>query len=59
RSMTVTGTVADWETWTGMAFPDSAPYVVPGALVPIVIDHEHDEGRYVEPNVWMRHRLGG
>jgi len=59
RSMTVTGTVADWETWTGMAFPNSGAYIVPGALVPVVIDRERDEGRYVEPNVWMRHRLGG
>jgi GNAT superfamily N-acetyltransferase len=26
-----------------------------GALVPVTIDRERDEGRYVEPNVWMRH----
>jgi GNAT superfamily N-acetyltransferase len=54
-SLVVTGTVAEWEEWTGMAFPDSGSYVVEGALVPIEVDREHDRGRYVEPNVWMRH----
>jgi hypothetical protein len=56
-SMTVAGTVADWEEWTGMAFPESGAYVVPEALVPVDIDRERDEGVYVEPNVWMRHPL--
>jgi hypothetical protein len=56
ESMVVTGTVAEWEEWTGMAFPDSGPYVVPGALVPVEIDRQRDQGRYVEPNVWVRHR---
>ena len=57
RSMRITGTVAEWEGWTGMVFPDSGAYVVPGALVPVEIDRERDEGVYVEPNVWMHHRL--
>lgn len=55
ESMTVTGTVAQWEEWTKIALPESAGYVVPGALVPILIDRERDEGVYVEPNVWMVH----
>jgi hypothetical protein len=25
------------------------------SMVPIEIDHERDEGAYVEPNVWMVH----
>jgi hypothetical protein len=54
-SMLVTGRVAEWEAWTGMAFPESGDYVVPGALVPVRIDRERDLGRYEEPNVWMRH----
>lgn len=54
-SMRVTGTVAEWEEWTDMAFPESGDYVVPGALVPVRIDRERDLGRYEEPNVWMRH----
>ena len=38
-----------------MAFPDSGPYVVPGALQPVRIDREHDVGRYEDPNIWMKH----
>jgi RimJ/RimL family protein N-acetyltransferase len=55
RSLVVTGTVSEWEEWTGMVFPESGPYVVPGALQPMLVDLERDEGRYEEPNVWMRH----
>jgi GNAT superfamily N-acetyltransferase len=54
-SLVVEGSVAAWEEWTEMAFPDSGEYVVEGALVPVAIDREGDIGRYVEPNVWMRH----
>jgi GNAT superfamily N-acetyltransferase len=57
RSMAIPGTVAEWEEWAGMAFPESGAYVVPGALVPVEIDRERDQGLYVEPNVWMVHRL--
>jgi len=55
RAMVIVGTVAEWEEWTAMRFPDSNAYVVPGALQPVVIDRERDEGRYEDPNVWMRH----
>ena len=55
RSMVVHGTIDVWESWTGMAFPDSGSYVIDGALVPISITREADRGEYVEPNVWMRH----
>jgi hypothetical protein len=58
RSMEITGTVAEWEGWTGMRFPESGPYVVPGALSPVVMDLERDLGTYEEPNVWMRHPTG-
>ena len=54
-SMQVTGTVAEWKGWTDMAFPGSGRYVVPGALVPVEIDLELNEGVYVEPNFWMSH----
>lgn len=56
-SMTIEGTIIEWEQWAEMAFPESGLYVVPGALVPVEIDREHDVGRYVEPNVWMRHSV--
>jgi GNAT superfamily N-acetyltransferase len=58
RSMVVQGTVDEWETWTGLDFRDSGSYVIDGALVPITIDREADLGEYVEPNVWMNHRVG-
>lgn len=56
RSMAVSGTVAQWEGWTGMAFPQSGRYVVPGGLDLVAIDRENDLGTYAETNVWMRHR---
>jgi GNAT superfamily N-acetyltransferase len=55
RAMVIAGTVADWEDWTDMRFPESGDYVVPGALQPVRIDRARDEGRYEDPNVWMRH----
>jgi GNAT superfamily N-acetyltransferase len=55
RSSTVPGSVAEWEEWAQMRFPETGDYVVPGALVPVAIDRERDEGTYVEPNVWMVH----
>ncbi len=54
--MYMEGSVADWEAWTGMRFPESGQYVVPGALNPVTIDREADQGRYIEPNVWMLHQ---
>lgn len=53
--LSVIGCIAEWEAWTGMNFPETARYVVPGALEPVVMDCEHDEGLYVEPNLWMLH----
>jgi hypothetical protein len=53
RSQTITGTVADWEAWTGLALPSSGAYVIPGGLSVLHIDGE--TGTYHEPNIWMRH----
>jgi len=58
ESMIIPGSVADWEEWTGMRFPASGTYVIPGALEPVDIDVTADRGVYVEPNVWMHHRTG-
>jgi hypothetical protein len=57
RSMRISGTVTDWEAWTQLVFPASGSYVVAGALVPVEIDREQDCGVYVEPNVWVHHRV--
>lgn len=59
RSMRITGSIADWERWTEMRFPDDGEYVVPGALVPVAIDYASDQGLYIEPNVWMHHAIRG
>ena len=53
RSMTISGTRAEWEEWTGLVFPEDGNYVVPGALVPV--HFKNDRGVYVEPNIWVRH----
>jgi GNAT superfamily N-acetyltransferase len=55
RSMIIRGSVAEWEEWTGMLFPETARYVVPQALDLVSIDREQDEGIYEETNLWMRH----
>ena len=55
QSMRIPGSVGQWEEWTEMTFPETGAYVVPGALVPVEIDRERDQGLYVEPNVWMVH----
>lgn len=57
RSLAVRGTVAQWETWTGLSFPESGHYVVEGALSPVAVDWERDLGLYEEPNVWMTYHL--
>ncbi|MEU3555792.1 GNAT family N-acetyltransferase [Streptomyces fragilis] len=54
-SQTMTGTVAEWERWTGMAFPASGEYVIPDGLALLRVDRAADRGVYEEPNVWMRH----
>jgi len=58
NAMTIAGTIAEWEKWTELRFPESGEYIVPGALVPVKIDIASDTGTYIEPNVWMYHTLG-
>ncbi|MEO8285553.1 MAG: GNAT family N-acetyltransferase [Chloroflexota bacterium] len=58
HSMYIPGSVSDWETWTGLVFPESGKYVVQGACQPVTIDVEADLGVYYDPNVWMRHEVG-
>jgi GNAT superfamily N-acetyltransferase len=58
RSMVVSGSLAEWREWTGLPFDRTGDVVVPGALVPAHCSVEHDHAVYVEPNVWVRHRIG-
>ncbi len=55
QSMTITGTVAQWESWTGMVFPDTGRYVVPNALSLLKVDRDADVGTYVKENLWVQH----
>jgi len=57
QSKLIRGTRAEWEAWTGLKFPQAGEYVVPGALNPIEINIERDEGIYIEPNVWIVHEV--
>jgi hypothetical protein len=55
RSLRITGSVADWESWTELAYPESGDYVFPHGLATVAIDCEADTGSYWEPNVWIAH----
>jgi GNAT superfamily N-acetyltransferase len=56
NSMVISGTVAEWETWSGMLFPVSGDYVVPEALNLLQVNRENDTAIYCEENLWVQHR---
>lgn len=56
ESQTMTGTVAEWEEWSGIALPSTGDYVIPQGLSVLHVDREADLGTYVEPNIWVQHR---
>ena len=56
-SMVIAGTIAEWRRWTGLGFTASGPAIVPGALSPVHVSLEQDHAVYVEPNLWVHHRL--
>jgi hypothetical protein len=55
HSMRITGSIAEWASWTGLEFPADGQYVFPGGLAPLEV--RDGTGRYWEPNVWMLHRI--
>ena len=55
--MVIPGTLDEWRSWTGLPFDEPGPVVVRGALVPVQCSVEHDYAVYVEPAVWVHHRL--
>jgi hypothetical protein len=57
RSMVISGSVSEWEDWAGLVFPGSGDFVVDQALVPVHIDKPNNIGRYIEPNVWVIHKI--
>jgi len=56
RSLHITGSVGEWESWTGMPFPETGDYVFPAGLSTVHIDREADTGEYWEPNIWIIHQ---
>ncbi|MFJ7219947.1 hypothetical protein [Amycolatopsis sp. NPDC098790] len=57
-SATVQAPLEDWRRWTGLPFTDDGPVLVPGALAPVFVSTAQDFAVYVEPNVWVSHRIG-
>jgi hypothetical protein len=55
--MVIAGTLAEWSAWTGMRFDKSGPTVIPGALSPVHVSLEQNHAVYIEPNLWVHHRL--
>ncbi len=55
RAMKISGSVAEWEAWTGMKFPKTGEYIIAGALNPVKFENDH--GIYIEPNVWIEHSI--
>ncbi len=58
ESMTMRGSVADWESWSGMSLPATGEYVIPRATSTLSIDRERDTGVSDDVNVWVVHDLG-
>ncbi|MFG3497850.1 N-acetyltransferase [Streptomyces sp. NPDC047928] len=56
-SMTIADSVERWREWTGLPFDTDGPVEVPGALAPVRCEASQGHAVYVEPNVWVRHRL--
>jgi hypothetical protein len=57
RAMTITGTLADWREWTGLPFDTEGPVYVPEALIPVRCDVHNNYAVYLEPGVWVHHKL--
>lgn len=57
RAMTISGTLAEWRSWTDLPFDTSGEVEVPFALNPVQVSVEHDYAVYVEPGVWVHHRI--
>ena len=55
RAMMVRGTVADWESWTGMAFPDRARTSCRGRPSRSSSIASATRALYYDQNVWMVH----
>lgn len=53
HSTQVTASIKQWEEWTGLIFPGDGFYIIKEALNPLKIDYTHNQGLYIEPNIWV------
>jgi len=58
RSLTVRGSRAEWEEWTGVPMNSGDSIEVPHALAPVEVDDSVGTCVYFEPNVWYFHPVG-
>lgn len=56
-SQTISGSLAQWRSWTGLPFDSDGPTHVPGTLGPVHVHLDDDYAVYVESNVWVRHTV--
>ncbi|MDA3812132.1 MAG: GNAT family N-acetyltransferase [Spirochaetaceae bacterium] len=57
HAMRIPGSIKDWQEWTGLDMPGSGEYIIPGALNPVTADIDKNEALYIEPNVWVLHKI--
>ena len=57
HSMTIDGSLVEWQDWTNLRFLKSGQYWIPGGLAPLMVDVEQSRARYVEPNLWLMHKF--
>ena len=55
RSMIISGTLDEWQSWSGLTLKGSGNFYVDKALSPVTIDEKTGRGNYAEPNVWIVH----
>lgn len=51
RPVALTGTVAQWRTWTGCALEREGAHAIPGGLAPLRV--QAGRGDYAEPRLWV------
>ncbi|MCP4140941.1 MAG: N-acetyltransferase [Chloroflexi bacterium] len=56
-SMVIANTLESWREWTDLPFNESGLCIVPYALVPVHISVEQNYAVYVEPNIWIQHKI--
>ena len=57
NSIRIEAPLEKWREWTGLTFPDSGPYIIPGGAVPMTADTKQNTGLYIAPSIWVAHRV--